>query len=223
MSNLTDADLYAEDLARALGFAAPPGVSALADRVWGRGAIGLVSRGPAFQLVRRGGGHALFLRDDVEHEVRHWTAARELARFCLEQDGVRLSSAQVGGAIVLPRASFARSLSRVSAQIVAANFDAPVAATMLRDAELHDVPTAIVTPRWSRVRGDRRGRLPTDHATLRAIASGGVGVVGLRKTKTPQGETLIRVALRPEGDTKDRRETAAELLMRFPRIRVAIH
>jgi hypothetical protein len=194
MTNLTDADLYAEDLARALGFAAPPGVSELADRVWGRGAIGLVSRGPAFRLVPRGSGHALFLRDDVDYEVRHWTAARELARFCLERDGVAMSSAQVGGAIVLPRATFAQSLARVSVQVVAECFDAPVAATMLRDAELHDVPTAIVTPRWSRVRGDRRGRLPKDHATLREIASSRVGVCGLRKTKTPQGETLIRVA-----------------------------
>lgn len=165
-------DRYAEDLARALGFAEPPGVSALADRVWGAGAIGLVSRGPAFRLVRRGTGHALFLRDDLARDVRHWTAARELARFCLERDGARLSAALVGGAIVLPRAVFARCLARgTSSQRLAECFGIPLAVAMAREADLSGLATAIVTPKRASIFGGADARLPRSAKHLRALAA----------------------------------------------------
>lgn len=165
-------DRYAEGLARALGFGEPPGVTALADRVWGKASVGLVARGPAFQLVRRGTGHALFIRDDLPEAVRHWTAARELARFCLERDGAKMSSAQVGGAIVLPRAVFARCLARgTSSQRLAECFGIPLAVAMAREADLSGLPTAIVTPKRVSIFGGADARLPRTAKHLRALAA----------------------------------------------------
>lgn len=175
MTNLTDA--YAASLIRSLGFAAPPGAAALADRVWGRASLGLVARGPDVRLVERGArSWGLLLRESLPRATQHYLVAREVAAFCLRADGVELSSAQVGVSLVLPVETFDAAIAD-GVEEAAADLELPLAATALRRAELHRVPTAIVTPRWSRVRGDDAGRLPTDHATLREIASSRVGSV----------------------------------------------
>lgn len=190
-----NADTYAADIARTLGFAEPPGASALADAVWGASSVGLVTRGPDAQLVRRGPrSWCLFLCRSVPRPTRHWLIARHVAAHCLAIDGATMSSAQVGGAITMPSDALDDVLSEDTYEGAAERFGLPLAATMLRHAELRNVPTALVTEAWSRVRGDTAGRLPRDHATLRAIASARVGVVGLRRTLTPDGETLIQVA-----------------------------
>lgn len=188
------ADTYAASLSRSLGFAAPPGATALADRVWGRASLGLVARGPAVRLVGRGArSWCLYLRESLPRRTQHYLVAREVAAFCLRADGVDLSSAQVGVSLVLPVETFDDAIAD-GVEVAADELELPLAATALRRAELHRVPTAIVTPRWSRVRGDDAGRLPTDHATLRALAAPGLAVCGLRRTRTADGETLIQVA-----------------------------
>lgn len=187
-------DTYAASLIRSLGFAEPPGASALADRVWGRASLGLVARGPAVRLVARGPrSWGLLLRESLPRHAQHYLVAREVAAFCLRADGVDLSSAQVGVSLVLPIETFDDAIAD-GIECAADDLELPLAATALRRAELHRVPTALVTLRWSRVRGDDASKLPTDHATLLALAAPGLAVCGLRRTQTPDGETLIQVA-----------------------------
>lgn len=130
---------------------------------------------------------------------RRWCVAHAFVSWVLEQDGVtgpeamRLRS-PMAAELLLPESVAGHVLRVAGATIVADEFVLPTAATYLREGELLRLPTALVVPsRYSRVRGDDAGRLPTDLRALEMLAgSRGIGVF---KVQVPEdGGTIIRLA-----------------------------
>jgi hypothetical protein len=139
------------------------------------------------------GSRCLYQDPSTPAHVRNWTLARVLATSLLTADAVDLPAALVASSLMLPEVSMARELCETS-ESIASRYVAPVGAVLLRVADLAQRPTALVLPHWSRVAGNESGALPTDHDTLRELAFGRVGLLRLRRTRTPDGEVAIRVA-----------------------------
>lgn len=147
----------------------------------------------ATRLVVDGDVRCLHQDPSTPPHLRHWTLARVLASHLLATDGVDLPVAAVASSLLLPEVAMAREMS-AAPESIAARHVAPLSAVLLRVADLQLRPTAIVLPHWSRVGGNACGSLPTDHATLCEIAFGRVGLLRLRRTRTPDGEVALRVA-----------------------------
>lgn len=147
----------------------------------------------ATRFVVDGDARCLHQDPATPPHLRHWTLARVLASSLLASDGTDLPIAAVASSLLLPEVAMVRE-SNVAPESIASRYVAPLGAVLLRVADLAQRPTALVLPHWSRVAGNESGALPTDHATLRELAFGRVGLLRLRRTRTPDGEVALRVA-----------------------------
>lgn len=185
------ADEYARIARQRLNVPADAAPKVVARAAWGERPCGL-ARGAA-RLEIDGAARTLLQDPATPPHVRHWTLARALAGFLTDADQVTLPIALVASSLLLPEAAMAR-LARETPEAIASACVAPLGVVLLRIADLEQRPTALVMPHWSRVGGNARGSLPTDHETLRELAFGRVGLLRLRRTRTPDGEIALQVA-----------------------------
>jgi len=193
MDRSEDAEHYVSALWRTLRVAESPGARALAERLFGRGAVVWFGSAAIGQVADHGGKARVVVPRASSAALSHWQIGHALADWLLERDGVlalerRALRAGVAATIVLPPdqvIDFAPSLGAVE---VARLLTLPVAATLLREAEVSRVPTALVAPGYTRTRGDDAGRLPRDRAGLALLASS--NVIGVRRYVVPEGVVI---------------------------------
>lgn len=184
------ADDYARAVRLRLDVPADATPRAVARAAWGPRPC-VLSRGVA-RLAVDGDARCLHQDPSTPPHVRNWTLARALAAHLLARDGVDLPIASVAASLLLPEVAMVRECE--ASESIASRYVAPLGVVLLRVADLDQQPTALVLPHWSRVGGNACGSLPTDHATLRELAFGRVGLLRLRRTRTPDGEVALRVA-----------------------------
>lgn len=185
------ADAFAQSVRTSLGVAADAPVRVVARAAWGPRPCAL-SRGPT-RIEVDGAARTLHQDPSTPPHVRHWTLARAIAADAIETHCATLPTALVAAALLLPGVAMARERYEAP-ESIASRYVAPLGVVLLRVADLDQRPTALVLPHWSRVGGNACGSLPTDHETLRELAFGCVGLLRLRRTRTPDGEVALRVA-----------------------------
>lgn len=185
----------ADDFARSVRkrLDVPPDASprAIARAAWGPRPC-VLSPGTA-RIVVDGDSRCLHQDPATPAHVRNWTLSRALSAHLLARDGVDIPIAAVASSLLLPESAMQRERAETS-ESIASRYVAPLGVVLLRVADLEQRPTAIVLPHWSRVAGNACGALPIDHPTLRELAFGRVGLLRLRRTRTPDGEIALRVA-----------------------------
>lgn len=194
-----DAIAYAAGIRRALKCSENATLEGMIHRALGRKAI---RRAPIKDEVTTAivnGETAIYVASRLSAPRGRWVLAHEFTSWVMKQDGLthavaRSLRASVAAELLLPEHVANRVFQTASAVAVAAEFVLPEAATLLREAEVMHLPTALVVPgRYSRVRGDDYGRLPLERAALELLASPrGIGV--LRFPVPEEKGTVIRVA-----------------------------
>lgn len=195
-----DAVEYVGAIRRALRFGGTvPTLEETIERAMGTDAIvkGIAREGA--RVARVGQQHVIWTSARLRRDRQRWHIAHAFVRWALEQDGLSEREAAelrspMAAEVLLPSAYVARAFGGVDAVAVAREYVTPPTATILREAELLRVPTALVVPgRYARVRGDDVGRLPTDLAALELLA--GRRGIGVRKIAAPdEGGVIVRAA-----------------------------
>ena len=193
MDSTAAAERFAADTWRTMGVVESPGARPLARRLFGAQAVVRFHAQALAKVQSHAGRLRVVVPAGLDPAAAHWAIGHALADWLLRHDGLddaRILPIRSGlaAAIVLPREQVA-DYSDLSAQEIADALTLPVAATLLREAEVSRVPTALVVPgRYARVRGDDAGRLPRDPAALEYLAAHrAVGVVQIR---VPEGVVL---------------------------------
>lgn len=120
---------------------------------------------------------------------QRWRSAERFAEYLLGLDPGYSADARdtlrapVAAALLMPRALVTVARSRREADQLAFRFDVPRAAALMRSAEIHDTPTALVTRDYTKVRGVSPLLPANDHAAIRAFAESPVDHRGIVKVK----------------------------------------
>lgn len=176
-----------------MGVVESPGARPLATRLLGAQAV-VSFHGQALAKVQPHAGKLrVVVPANLSKSAAHWQIGCALADWLLRRDGldeagVRPIRAGLAAAIVLPKEQIA-DYADLSAEEIAHALTLPVAATLLREAEVMRLPTALVVPgRYTRIRGDDAGRLPRGTEALEFLAAH--RAVGVVRTVVPEGVVL---------------------------------
>ena len=193
LESTADAERFAADTWRTMGIVESPGARPLARRVFGAQAI-VLSHGLALtKVLPHAGRLRVVVPAALDPATTHWQIGHAVADWLLRHEGLDEAGvlsirSGLAAAIVLPREQIA-DYSDLSAEEIAHALTLPVAATLLREAEVTRVPTALVVRgRYTRVRGDDAGRLPRDAAALEYLAAH--RAIGVVRTLVPEGVVL---------------------------------
>ena len=193
MDSTATAERFAADTWRTMGVIESPGARPLARRLFGAQSV-VRSHAQALAKVQPHAGRPrVVVPANLNAAVAHWQIGHAIADWLLRHDGlddegVLPIRSGLAAAIVLPREQIV-DYSDLSAEEIAHALTLPVAATLLREAEVSRVPTALVVPgRYTRVRGDDAGRLPRDAAALEYLAAH--RAIGVVRTVVPEGVVL---------------------------------
>lgn len=200
LMNGTERDVaaYAAGVIRGLRASATATPWELAMAAWGPDCLRTrpMRRGDS-ALIRLRDQWQVVLRDGLPRDRAAWVLSWQLSSWLLRMDGlshdeaVRLRS-PLAATLLMPRDVIGRALKAAPAPAVASVLGWPLAATMLRDAELYRRPTLLVMRTgYVRARGDDLARLPTSGPALRAILEG--PAVGVLRLAVPEG-VIVRAA-----------------------------
>ena len=205
MGNTGETERYAGEIRRALECAGwTPSVEDLVCRALGRHALRRAPIAAAASRATVNGATIFYTSTRVAPAQARWALAHAFAVWALEHDGFSSEEAArlrspLAAEFLLPAAASRRVFCKASPAAVADRLVVPVAASYLREAELLRVPTCLLAMGrdglYSRTRGDDGGRLPTDLDGLILLASR--RSIGVTKTKTEEGGTIIRLASLP--------------------------
>lgn len=193
MDSTAEAETFAADTWRTMGVAESPGVRSLAMRLFGSQAVVFSHARPIAKVQAFAGRPRVVVPAHVDLATAHWQIGTALADWMLRRDGlkdaaVRSVRSGLAAAIVLPKEQLV-DYSDLTAEEIAQALTLPVAATLLREAEVSRVPTAlVVVGRYTRVRGDDAGRLPRDAEALEFLATH--RAVGVVRIPVPEGVVL---------------------------------
>lgn len=196
MDSIGEAECYAAGIWRTLRVAESPGARALSERVFGTGAIVWSGNRAAGIVEPHGGKLRVVVPRLSDPPTSHWQIGHALADWFLARDGVPLSErwtmrATLAATIILPADQVVTFAPKIGAVEIARVLTLPVAASLLREAEVSRVPTVLLTAKYIRARGDDVGRLPRERAALELLASSrGIGV---EKYTVPEG-VVLRIA-----------------------------
>lgn len=189
-----EAERYADGLWRTLRVAESPGARTLAGRIFGPGAIVWSGTGRAGTVESHGGKARVVVPRASDAATSHWQIGHALADWFLVRDGVpwaqrRQLRAPLAAAIILPAGQVSDYAPRLGAVEIARLLTLPVASTLLREAEVSRLPTAlVVVGRYTRIRGDDAGRFPTDATALELLAAS--RAIGVRRYVVPEGVVI---------------------------------
>lgn len=204
-----EAERYATEIRHVLDCVTwTPSIEDLVCRALGRHAL---RKGPIAAAATRAtvnGSTIFYMSTRVAPARARWALAHAFAVWALEHDGFSSDDAQrlrsrLAAEFLLPSDAARRVFPKASPSAVASRLVMPVAASYLREAELLRVPTCLVAlgrdGLYARTRGDDDGRLPVDLDALRLLAS--QRSIGVTRTKTEDGGTIIRLASLPSRRT----------------------
>lgn len=147
----------------------------------------------AGKVAEHGGKARVVVPRASSASVSHWQIGHALADWLLIRDGVpprerRGMRAALAATIILPPDQVLDFAPTLGAVEIARILTLPIAATLLREAEVSRVPTVLLAPHYIRCRGDDAGRLPLERSALELLASSrGIGVT---RFVVPEGVVL---------------------------------
>lgn len=196
---MDSAKVYAAGIRRALNCSDNATLEGMIHRALGRGTIRKAAIRTETVVAVVNGETAFCVSSRLSPARSRWALAHAFAAWAMRADGVPAAEANrlrspLAAELLLPTETAIRVLRVASATVVAEEFVMPTAATMLREAEVLRVPTALVVPgRYARVRGDDKGRMPLELHALELLASRrGIGVV--RVPVPEEGGVVLRIS-----------------------------
>ena len=194
-----DAVAYAAGIRKALKCSNNATLEGMVHRALGRRSIRRAPIKAEVTTAIVNGETAIYVASRLTAPRSRWVLAHEFATWVMREDGMPADQARalrssVAAELLLPESLAASVLRTAPAIIVAEEFVLPTAATLLREAEVLGVPTALVVPgRYVRVKGNDAGRLPLEQEALELLASRrGIGVI--RFPVPEDGGTVVRLA-----------------------------
>lgn len=190
---------YAAGIRKALKCSENATLEGMIHRAMGRKAIRRAPIRAEVATAIVNGETAIYVASRLTAQRARWVLAHEFSSWVMREDGMSATDARslrssVAAELLLPESLAASVLRAAPALVVAEEFILPTAATLLREAEVLRVPTALVVPgRYVRVKGDDLGRLPIEQGALELLASRrGIGVI--RFPVPEEGGTIVRLA-----------------------------
>lgn len=191
----TQAVTYADGVRHSLGLPENATIRTVVQAAMGADCLRLLPmrRGDS-ALMRSGDQWQIVARKGIPSDRVAWVVAWQLSSWLLRQDGVtedgmRRVRSRVAAELLMPRSVASRQAHKSDPVLTSERFKWPLAATLLRQAELLRIPTCLVLPSgYVRTRGDDGARLPTTADEVRAMAAR--ARIGVKKYNLPDGLVL---------------------------------
>ncbi len=171
-----------------------PRLAQLVTTLLGPGAVEYAQLRGDGALTRVGDRWRIYLRRGLSLERKAFALSHEIAEWWLRVregyvgEDVEHGANYIAAAIMAPRRAFARSLRAHGHDFaeLAADFRTTETHVALREAELADIPRAVVSPALVRVRGPHDWVWPNEGVVRRWARAGAPGVTKVRLTDDPR-------------------------------------